>query len=99
MAFIDYKNIDDDILITDGDFVKSDCAQDHMQDIIVSNKGDYKQFPMVGLGLIKFVNAPVTPQSHVALSKQIRLQLEADQYKVRFVDTTDFSNIQIEAFK
>lgn len=99
MAFIDYKNIGDDILIENGDFVKDDCAQDHITDIIIANKGDYKQSPLVGVGLIKYVNGPITPQSRISLNKQIRLQLEADQYRVRLINTDDFENIQIEASK
>ncbi len=99
MASVDYENIDNDILIDSGDFVKSDCNQSHINDIIISNKGDYKQHPLIGLGLVKYVNGPDMPQNKVSLAKQIRLQLEADGFKVTVVDTTDFSNIKIEASK
>lgn len=99
MAFIDYKNINHDLLIENGDFVKADCAQDHIEDIMLATKGSYKQFPLVGLNLFQYLNSPFTNETKISFAKQIRLQLEADKYKVRLIDVSDFENIKVEASK
>jgi hypothetical protein len=99
MASIDYVNLDHDLLIENGDFVKGDCQQQHIDNIVSSSKGSYKQFPLVGVDLFKYVNSPLSAATKISLNKQIRLQLQGDGYDIISVDTNDFENIKIEAVK
>lgn len=99
MASLDYKNINHDLLIDNGDFVKHDAQQDHIENILITSKGSYRQFPLVGVNLIDFVNGPESNKTRLSLAKQIRLQLIADGYEIVLIDTASFSNILIEAEK
>ena len=99
MASIDYVNIDDDLLIADGDFVKGDCTQRHAMDILKSTKGDYKQYPLLGVDLFKSVNGPVLTTTKVTIQKNARLQLEGDGFKILELNTDDLENIIVKVRK
>jgi hypothetical protein len=67
---------DGDLQIQNGDFVigKSD-AQNALL-ILRAEKGTFKQFSLLGVGLVKYLNAPLDS----TLRREIQLQMEADGY-------------------
>lgn len=99
MPLIDYKNINGDLSIEDGDFAKHDAHQQHIKEILITSKGSLRQFPLVGCNITDFINAPWSLKTQVALEKTIRLQLEADGYTIRKVNAKSLDNIEIDAFK
>lgn len=62
-----------------GDLEIDFSDKQHIKDIIDSNVGYYKQFPIVGVGVLNYLNGPGTPQK---LEREIKIQLIADGYSV-----------------
>ncbi len=77
----DFKMVDNDLYIDPktGDFVIGPSDNQHIQDILESEPGWWKQFPLVGAGLRRLLKSKFTVQSTEAISKQ---QLEGDGYQV-----------------
>lgn len=44
-----------DLKIKDGDFVIGESTTQHQTDILLSQKGDFKQWPTLGVGLFNFL--------------------------------------------
>ena len=99
MEIIDYKNIEHDLVIEEGDFVKHNAVQDHIEDILLYTKGSFRLNPLVGADLVKFINAPWSTKTIISTEKTIRLQLEMDGYTIRRVNAKDLSNLEIDATK
>jgi phage baseplate assembly protein W len=62
----------------EGDLVVGFADNQHIADVLESTPGNWKQWPLVGVGLMHYVNAPLTPALARALEKEIRVQLEYD---------------------
>jgi hypothetical protein len=88
-------NDDNELLISKGDFVTGDSDEQHVSLIIRSSPGDWKQHPLVGVGIIKEINSPETAQTKENLSKRIKGQLEFDDYENATIDLTDLKNIKV----
>jgi hypothetical protein len=88
---------DGDLLIQDGDFVISLSDEDHMQDLIESFVGWWKEFPAVGVGIKQFQASAGQEQ---VIERNIKLQLQSDGYDIAIVRVTATSdskfNIQID---
>lgn len=89
---------DDDLKFTSGDFEIGESDNQHQQDIIFENTGAYKQFPLVGVGIINYLNSS---GAQLQLTKNIKSQLETDGYRVNSVDFTgnDTSNFTVDAIR
>ena len=44
----------EDVLIRSGDFVIDECTAQHQQQLILNNKGDFKQNPTIGVGVFEY---------------------------------------------
>jgi hypothetical protein len=88
---------DGDLLIQDGDFVIGLSDEDHMQDLIESFVGWWKEFPAVGVGIKQFQASAGQEQ---VIERNIKLQLQGDGYDIAIVRVTLTSdskfNIQID---
>jgi hypothetical protein len=88
---------DGDLLIQDGDFVIGLSDEDHMQDLIESFVGWWKEFPAVGVGIKQFQASAGQEQ---VIERNIKLQLQSDGYDIAIVRVTATSdskfNIQID---
>jgi phage baseplate assembly protein W len=73
---IGYTNVEEDLVIIDGTFDKSEDTQQCIQDILSSSPGDYKQYPMIGADLKSYINSS---SSTSMLERQIRLSLAMDE--------------------
>jgi len=76
---IGYTNIDDDLVIIDGSFDKSNSTQQRIQDLLFSSPGYYKQSPLIGADLKRYINASA---STVEIERNVRMSLVADSIKV-----------------
>ena len=72
----------------DFDFGASDV--NHINDIIVSFPGWWKQFPSLGVGVMAYLKGKGNSQS---LLKSIRLQMQSDGYRVN-ISLSALNNIQ-----
>lgn len=77
MAVKDIILVDNDLSILNGDFVIQESDQQHIELIIDSWVGSWKQFALCGVGIDNFIKSSGQQQ---ALSRQISVQLEADNY-------------------
>lgn len=85
MIFQDYLlDEDGDLLIQNGDFVVGPSDDQHIADILQSFQGEWKQFPLLGVGLLTFLKSQ-TPNDAINTIKQ---QLQNDGYVVGNVKTT-----------
>ena len=48
---------DNDLKFENGDLSIGDSDQQHIEDLLLANKGDYKQSPIVGIGIKKWINS------------------------------------------
>ena len=66
-------------LVRNGDFVQGPSDAQHVQDLITFTVGSLKQFPLTGVGIIKYVKSKGQQQK---LEGSIKLNLEGDGYSV-----------------
>lgn len=76
----DKKNYD--LLIKNSDFVVSESDQQHQVLIINTYFGDWKQYPLQGVGIVRFIGS--SGQSEF-LKREITLKLQSDGFTVNKV--------------
>ena len=65
-----------------------------MNDLLIAQKGEYTQNPVLGIGVSRFLRAPEDAKVRAKLEREIKLQLEADgatnvKVKVNSIDDID----------
>lgn len=78
----DIKSDSDGDLFIDpntGDFAFGLSDEQHIEDIIDSDIGHYKEFPALGAGIENYVNSSGTEQE---IARKTKLQLQGDGYNV-----------------
>lgn len=85
MAAQDFLQEDGDLKFTGGDLLVGDSDSDHVEDIIGSAPGEWKEFPLVGVAINQYLGS--TGQE-AEISRQVRLQLQGDGYAQLGVLTT-----------
>lgn len=81
---------DNDLMIYEGDFVTGVSDQQHVMHILQSVSGDYKQYPVIGVNMINFINGFTSD-----MARTIKLQLMSDGYNVKNL-IVDNGNISVE---
>lgn len=83
MIAIDFlDDSDGDLKIENGDFIAGNSDNQHIADIIASFPGENKQFPLVGVGVMQYLNSTSRDQQ---LESSIKQQLESDGYQVNSI--------------
>lgn len=85
--------------LNDFETVFNDCDQSHIEDILASAKGDWKESPLVGVNLFEWVNSPFGLEEQNTLRKRIRLQLELDGFEVRKLELNQDATFELEAIR
>jgi phage baseplate assembly protein W len=93
------SDADGDILIEGGDFVVGDSDEQHVADILLSNKGDWRQNPAVGCNMVAFLKGNNSASLRERVRILIRTQLEYDGYRVDKLVVKDNLTTVIEASK
>lgn len=87
-----------DISIKNGDLDISLSDLDHIQDVIQFNQGELKQYPLCGVGIDNYNQAPNVIQS---LNKIINTQFKADNAIINYLavsfDTNQKAIVNIDA--
>ena len=84
-------------IAVDGDFKKGDNANNLIYYLVQANKGEYKEFPEVGVGIDKYLNTTVNPQQ---IESDILKVLTSDVFSDPDVDMSDYpSTININKNK
>jgi|TARA_R110000823_G_scaffold309594_2_gene433958 hypothetical protein len=84
---------DGDILIRNGDFVIGESSLQHQEDILVAHKGEFKEYPEIGVGID---NELLNENPRQVLS-QIRANFEYDGMRVKSLEVAANGNIVIDA--
>lgn len=79
-----------DIIIENGDFKVSDSDQQHIELICNTAIGNWKQYPLLGIGIINYVAS--SGQSEV-LKRLMNVQLASDGFKINEVSVTGSNEI------
>lgn len=82
-----------DFQIENGDFVIGDGTLQHQQDILISHKGEYKESPELGIGILTEVNN----ENPRAILAQIKRNFEYDGMTVKTLKVSDNGNLVIDA--
>ena len=86
-----------DLMFENGDFVVQEATEQHIEDILLAQVGDYKQHPLIGVGIEDWQHAPFTGIVRQNLQREIKLQLDSDGAKNTAVVIENFENVQIRA--
>ena len=82
-----------DLEILNGDIFVNESDSQHLEFIITADKGQFRQFPLIGVGIRRFSSGTFDAQ---AIRQAIKLQLESDGYNVRKVSVSNNGTGQIE---
>ncbi len=88
-----------DLDFSTGDFKVDNNNLGHIESILLAQKGEFKQFPMIGVGISNFLNAPLSSKVRVSLEKEIKLQLESDGFKNIFINVKEDGVVNVKADK
>lgn len=78
-------NPDGSFKILNGDFVVDYSDGQNGQLLLLSEKGNWRRNPLVGVGLRKMQNTKLDPLTILSLKKEIRLQFTNDNYTVNSI--------------
>jgi hypothetical protein len=87
---------DEDLRIENGDLVIGDSDAQHIQDIIMSGPGWYKEFPAMGVNARIYLGSSGKEQE---LQRSIQLNLQSDGYRANMVRVKQNPNGTFEVSK
>jgi|688.fasta_scaffold02285_44 hypothetical protein len=96
MAVKDITLLENDLYIINGDFSVQESDSQHIELIIDSWLGSWKQFPLCGVGIENYVKS--SGQS-LALKRSISVQLEADGFNSIdiYISPYDILDVTVDA--
>ncbi|MBS7334263.1 MAG: hypothetical protein KIG88_11770 [Weeksellaceae bacterium] len=80
------RDQEQDVKIERGDFVIDESDQQHIEDIFIAQKGEFKEFPLVGFGAINYIKTQTTDDE---FKRDLKIQLEYDNYINSTIDTSE----------
>lgn len=83
-------NQENDIVVRNGSLALSETSEQNAQLIVCANKGEFKEFPQLGVGIINFLK---TTNSEKTMLREIKVQLALDGIKDAKIS---FNNSQIK---
>ena len=92
MDFLSDEN--HEILIENGDFAIGDNEAQDIQRIVQAQRGEFRQFPALGVGMKNWLNGPLDKRK---LKKDVALHLQSDGFQGVKVTIGDDYQINIEA--
>lgn len=79
-----------------GDFLIGDTSNNTILYLIASNPGDWKQYPLVGVGIYNFLQAVISPAQ---IEQSILKQLTADIFPNPTVNAKAFPTIIVNGIQ
>ena len=83
----------DDLQIKNGDFAIGESDHQHTQHILIANKGEYKNFPALGVGIERMLNTEEPMEFLIDAKKN----LEYDGMKVKNISFTEKGTLLVDA--
>lgn len=91
---LDYKNTEDgDLLFENGDLVIHDSTLQHQEDILVASKGDYREFPDIGVDIQNWLE----DDNSGDLPNAIRQEFEKDGMIIKRLQVLEDGTSDIQA--
>lgn len=85
---------DDDIVISNGDFVIADSNQQHVEHIVDAHPGEFKNHPLLGFAALLRLKKNPNP---FLFKRDLKIQLEYDGYQSANIDLSKgFENLEIK---
>lgn len=85
---------------TTGDFLPAESTQQHQQQLLLNNKGDFKQNPTTGIGVWNYIdddgNNAAAP--FASLTRAIALEFVKDGMDVVSLSVSSSGNINCDAY-
>lgn len=76
-----------------GDFVHTESTLQHQRDLLIANKGDYRQHPLIGVGISSFIN----DDNLDGLGQLIQREFENDGMVVTKLNIFEDGKIDVDA--
>ena len=86
-----------DIEFENGDLKVAFSDEQHVEHILLSKAGDFKNVPWIGIGIENYLNAPFDGKIRQTLEREIKLHLESDNAKKVKIALKSIDKINIEA--
>ena len=86
-------NDDGDLQFENGDFKKGESTYQHQRFLLTSQKGEWREYPLVGVGLQDYLN----DHNLSDLSFEIENQFENDGMSVREISVFENGKVTIDA--
>ncbi len=93
MQVFDYKHNEFDLAISGGDFVLAESTEQHLQLLLLLDKGELKQHPLLGVGIRGFI---LDDRSLTELEAVACAAMEEDGVTIASFAATDWTDIVIE---
>jgi len=84
---------DTDLIIDGGDFAVAGSAEQHQKHILIANKGECKEFPELGVGIMNMLNN----EDAIAFLIEAKRNVEYDRMKVNELRFTNDNSLIVEA--
>ena len=82
-----------ELVVVHGDLVIGDSDSQHLAHLLTAVAGEYKEDPILGVGVSKYLKSANTG----SLGQSISTQLEYDNWQVDSIEAQDLSSIYINA--
>ena len=82
----------DDLQIKNGDFVIGRSNEQHQKHLLMGSKGEYKEFPEVGVGITQMIGDDL----YTELLIETKKQLEYDGMEIDDISLDEYGKLLIE---
>ncbi|GAA4349776.1 hypothetical protein GCM10023185_06770 [Hymenobacter saemangeumensis] len=92
--------LDDDydlVLTPGGDVATGESDDQHIALLLLTNQGDWRADPLVGIGLRRHQSGPLGPTEQAAFNRELAVQLQRDGYQVKEATIDDNAHLFIDA--
>lgn len=79
--------------------VVNECDQQHIAELLLSQKGASRFFPLAGVGIHEYINSSPSLTVKNSLRKKIKAQLEFDVFTLLSLNIDDLEDIKIETIR
>ncbi len=87
-------NEDGDVNIASGDIRYVESTAQHQRDLLLAGRGDYKEYPAVGVGTVEYVNDNL-PEDYL---REVSKSFQGDGMTVKSIEYDENMNIVTEAY-
>ncbi|WP_199118707.1 hypothetical protein [Pedobacter sp. ASV28] len=85
--------INDDLDIENGDLLIGYADEYHQRNILIAEKGEYKEYPELGVGIMNMLNS----EDAAGMLLEAKRNFEYDLMRVKELRFTDDNRLKIEA--